>query len=483
MRIVSFVFVFIFCTPCFSKLAAQVDYSDMDHWLFHPEMPSSIIEDYSLDIAVIDAQLEVDSIIAVTNHAFTDTGVDVFWVHPTLTFGVDNTSLGNVELEDLSPFLTASIAAAQAGQLARYGRIFAPRYRQATAASFFLQGQDELQADILETAYLDVKAAFLHYLENHNDDNQIILAGHSQGAHMLSFLLRDVFDNDEELRERLVVAVLGGMGFIYAPKGEFVGGFYENIQFCTALDQRGCVMTWRTYKAGQSIPEAGFAVPATNPELVDRGYAFDLLDFDDFYSYSDSLYYGSEFSTLDKYLMPVSILSDLAPPGIRFVAFDDFYEARFDRQGPFAHGLAVSSIAEEDDQRPRDLETLETDPLFAQSGYHTKDYNVYTWALIQQINCKLGDCGLMTNTETARHNSEFLQIYPNPTPGKVALMSTTAMKSISIYNATGHKLRNIHLESSTFPLDLSDLSNGLYYIEIRTKSGMIKGEKLIVQNL
>jgi hypothetical protein len=62
---------------------AQPDYRQLTNWYYHPDKLINLLEDYSLDVAVTGKNLETDSTIQITNNATTDTGVDVFWVHPT----------------------------------------------------------------------------------------------------------------------------------------------------------------------------------------------------------------------------------------------------------------------------------------------------------------------------------------------------------------------------------------------------------------
>ena len=55
----------------------------------------------------------------------------------------------------------------------------------------------------LETAYADVRDAFLYYMDNYNEGRPIVLAGFSQGADMCLRLMKDLFD-DEALTDQLV---------------------------------------------------------------------------------------------------------------------------------------------------------------------------------------------------------------------------------------------------------------------------------------
>jgi len=139
---------------------AQLDYTNLDNWLLHPDKPSSLLRNYNLDVAVVGPDLSVDSIILIENNAQINTGIDVFWVHPT--FGGSLEEIKTTPLGELPAGLLSRIAVAQGGLLAKYGRFYAPRYRQASPLTFFVNGQDSLQATTLAAAYADVKAAFLN---------------------------------------------------------------------------------------------------------------------------------------------------------------------------------------------------------------------------------------------------------------------------------------------------------------------------------
>lgn len=83
--------------------------------------------------------------------------------------------------------------------------VYAPLYRQATIGTYFA-GKDRRES-FLQTAYSDVLDAFLHYMGQHNRGRKVVLIGHSQGADMISRLLRQVFDHDPAMRERLMLAM------------------------------------------------------------------------------------------------------------------------------------------------------------------------------------------------------------------------------------------------------------------------------------
>ena len=80
-------------------------------------------------------------------------------------------------------------------------RMFAPYYRQAGLEVYQLDKAEREQ--YLESAYRDVKEAFIYYMENLNNDRPYVLAGFSQGADMTIRLMKDLF-SDEKYSKNLV---------------------------------------------------------------------------------------------------------------------------------------------------------------------------------------------------------------------------------------------------------------------------------------
>jgi hypothetical protein len=179
---------------------------------------------------------------------------DVFYIHPTTLF---KRTAWNADLADqvLNRFTDASTIRKQASVFNSAGRIFAPRYRQATLYSFFDE-QSVNGPQALELAYSDVKAAFQYYLAHYNQGRPIIIAGHSQGTYHATRLLHELVDHDPTLRRQLVVAYL--IGF------KVKTDEYQAIRPCTDSTQTGCFVTWNAVEWGHSFPtfEGG---AATNP--------------------------------------------------------------------------------------------------------------------------------------------------------------------------------------------------------------------------
>lgn len=50
----------------------QTDYTNLNYWAFHPNQNINLLALYNLDIAVIDENLDTDSIIEIENQAKTN---------------------------------------------------------------------------------------------------------------------------------------------------------------------------------------------------------------------------------------------------------------------------------------------------------------------------------------------------------------------------------------------------------------------------
>ncbi|MRH99972.1 DUF3089 domain-containing protein [Kriegella sp. EG-1] len=366
-----------------------LDYNTIDNWAFHPEQNINLLQLYNLDIGIVNKDLELDGSIEITNNAKTDTGVDVFFVHPTI---LDNppASPEVISLADQPTERINYTIIAQGGLLAKYGRVFAPKYRQCTGYTYLDDTVNkELQASVIMQSYSDIKAAFLNYFENYNNGNKIILAGHSQGAYLLSMLVRDLFDQNENLQSKLVTAALAGMGHVYAKEGEFVGGQFENISLCQQIEECGCIQAWRSYEEGQTYSDTKNTLPMFNEELVKYGVINRTVDISNDWFIMDENYLTEN----QEYVRYIALSSNVNEDhGYNFVAHDNLYLSRMRRDSNTEIGLNITYSPATSDQRINDLAIEEQSLLFDFWGYHTKDYATYLWPLLEQIDAKLANC-------------------------------------------------------------------------------------------
>lgn len=138
--------------------------------------------------------------------ASSDGGVDVFFVHPTTYDGGRD---WNASVSDTGPAaaeLARVILPNYAGPFARVGRVFAPRYRQASLYATQLTLRDDAR-EARVFAYRDVRAAFNAYLSRWSGGRPFILVGVEQGGQLAARLSREV-RADPALSRRFVAAYL-----------------------------------------------------------------------------------------------------------------------------------------------------------------------------------------------------------------------------------------------------------------------------------
>lgn len=451
---------------------SQTDYNNLNNWAFHPNKTGTLIDGFNLNIAVIDENLNTTSIIQNTNNAMTNTGVDVFFIHPTILQNMASyTTIETIPIANQNAIMVSASIRGQAGLLAKYGRMFAPRYPQVTPPTFLSSPLDVNQANIIGVAYNDVKEAFIHYLNNYNNGNKIIIASHSQGAILASMLLRNVFDNNPQLIEKLVVAVVAGTPSNYASQNSVTGGWWQNIPFCSLQNQCGCVMSWKSYKEGQTPPIPFSSFPASNPTFLSNNWVYNQLNLSQDWFYQDSIYYNGTYSSLRNLITLKSNVS-FGPSTVGYVAFDSMYQIKYLRAGPAQVGFVVKYSPSQNDLRPNILAEEESNAAFATFGYHQKDYNIYTWALMNQIDLKLNSCGILSNTLNDVLPNKTLYLYPNPTNGILNIKSEDVGTEfeIIIYNQLGQKT---HKSKNQIQIDLNNYPNGIYFVTIKTNKQIV----------
>ena len=132
--------------------------------------------------------------------------VDVFFVHPT-TFNGGRDWNAPIDDKASARQLERVMLPNYAGPFARVGRVFAPRYRQASLYAYRMKlGDDSL--DARRFAYGDVLAAFRYYMAHYNLGRPYIVVGVEQGGDLADRLLRQEVDHNPALAAKLVGAYL-----------------------------------------------------------------------------------------------------------------------------------------------------------------------------------------------------------------------------------------------------------------------------------
>jgi hypothetical protein len=175
---------------------------------------------------------------APENPRIDDPPADVFFVHPTTYDGGDH---WNAPFRDgrSARMLEDVMLPNYAGPFARVGRVFAPRYRQASLYAQLTLRDDARDARVF--AYGDVLAAFRQWKSRYGGQRPFVLAGVEQGGLLASRLLAEEIAPDARLRKRLVGVYLIET---VVPAEDF--GPAAQIPACSRRPEAGCVLAWRS---------------------------------------------------------------------------------------------------------------------------------------------------------------------------------------------------------------------------------------------
>ena len=79
-------------------------------------------------------------------------------------------------------------------------------------------------------------------------------------------------------------------------------------------------------------------------------------------------------------------------------------------------------------------------------------------------------------------NNEFA-VFPNPTNGMITITSKalTSVMNVAVYNVVGDMVHESKTTQTKTQLDLSYLSNGVYFVKVSLAEGKQATYKLVIQ--
>ena len=167
----------------------------------------------------------------------TDKTADVFFICPSVSGGSDDACNMSLSDTDTKESFVGAINM-EKGIYDADSRFFAPYYRQIGLNVYDMPEAD--REPYLETAYADVRDAFLYYMDNYNEGRPIVLAGFSQGADMCLRLMKDLFD-DEALTDQLVACYAIGWRITEEDVAE-----YPQLKMATGESDTGVIVSFNS---------------------------------------------------------------------------------------------------------------------------------------------------------------------------------------------------------------------------------------------
>ena len=192
-----------------AKTGEKTDYSDKNNWLKLPE---------------------------VTKEA------DTIYFYPT---AYNDNSEGAPDVCDITEESMRAAAAAiydtQATAYEAATNVYVPFYRQVNMA-FVSQSSDEEREELMQGMPLsDIYGALDYYFENLNEGRPFILAAHSQGSQMMTYVLSGYMKDHPEYYDRMIAAYAIG----YSITEDFLK---ENphLSFAEGETDTGVIISWNT---------------------------------------------------------------------------------------------------------------------------------------------------------------------------------------------------------------------------------------------
>ena len=200
--------------------------------------PKAPFQTYARPKAPDYAQASSWALNPVAQNQHMQTGpVDVFFIHPT-TFNGGRDWNGPIDDVGSQRQLEKIMLPNYAGPFIRVGRLFAPRYRQASLYAYRMTLREDAR-DARGFAYGDVLASFRYYMAHYNFGRPYMIVGVEQGGAIADRLLREEVDRNPGLVQKLAAAYLIDVvvaAASYAPGAP--------ISACSQRGQPRCVMGW-----------------------------------------------------------------------------------------------------------------------------------------------------------------------------------------------------------------------------------------------
>ncbi len=139
------------------------------------------------------------------------TGADVFYIPSTWEYDWQTSDGKICHYADVTNQKHLDNMAIEMKGVAEYmadgNNFYSPYYRHISLNTWATLNEDTIESRYKDVSFVDVKAAFDHYLEHANQGRPFILAGFSQGGKSVVELMRTM---SQEVRQRMIAAYVLG---------------------------------------------------------------------------------------------------------------------------------------------------------------------------------------------------------------------------------------------------------------------------------
>lgn len=430
----------------------STNYALSQNWLLNHNLGKRIAIDPSYTIIQPDTNNR--TVVGIAYDTLSN--YDVFCIYPTIAAGGGL----NPKIHPLS-FSSAVVTPLVKdlySQYGRYGRLYAPFYRQVNVATF-LTSTVNTQARLLDTALADVTAAFEYYFQNYNGGKKIILVGHSQGSVLLGMMLRKFEANQMQYGTYLSKIALTVLpGFVTGPhtlKTSNTGGWFQNYTVCQNPNDLNCMMTWQTYRDTATLGTPSQSNHIYNDSLVAWNYHYQDFNTTNFQILNDPLYFASS-NTISLTIFPNNLLSTpYNSVTTHYIAYQNYFTA-YTQQVPTDYGLKVQRIVMPLDYRRNP---------FTANFFHVYDHYIAAGSVNNIILNKLSIMNSVKNTKISPVNNF---IFPNPSSDgyfKIEIEGNGIFEGIEVYNTLGQKVT----EGNSTEFYIGD--RGIFLVRIKSESG------------
>ena len=172
--------------------------------------------------------------------------VDVFYVYPTEYNDASEGASLYADINDKSLRQEwENVYQMQATVYEESANVFAPYYRQVNMARAIDLSREEFNATLASTPKEDILAAIDYYFKNLNGGRPFILASHSQGSIMQTFVLAEYMKAHPEYLKRMIAAYVIG----YSITEDYLKA-NPHLKFAEGADDTGVIISYNTEGAG-----------------------------------------------------------------------------------------------------------------------------------------------------------------------------------------------------------------------------------------